>query len=65
MRYIALLLVAGSVCFFIAKRPAIAPVPAAAVQPAAPGTDFLKAPIDRTHEVLAQAHVRADDPDLR
>jgi len=65
MRYLALLLVAGSVCLFIVKHHTAAPAPVAATAPAAPGTDFLKAPIDRTQAVLAQARLRADDPDLR
>jgi hypothetical protein len=65
MKYIAALLVAGGVYAMIAhKVPVKAAVPAAS-DASAPGTDFLKRPLDRTHEVLDQAHARAQDPALQ
>ena len=30
-----------------------------------PGTDFLKEPLDRTHQVLDQARTRSQDPALQ
>jgi hypothetical protein len=69
MKYIAVLLVAGGVYLTLA-RPVL--VPASGATPgasqsddSAAGTDFLKAPLDRTHEVLKQARTRAQDPALQ
>jgi hypothetical protein len=64
MKYIAVLLVAGGIYFFLARQaPVGQAVKAVAMAPAqAPGTDFLKRPLDRTQEVLRQARQRADDP---
>lgn len=66
MKYLVLFLAAGSVYLFITHRPA---PPVARVAPpaatASAGTDFLKAPLDRTHQVLDQARQRADDPALK
>jgi hypothetical protein len=62
MKYIAVLLVAGTV-YLVLARPA--PVASAAHSRAsAAGSDFLKEPLDRTHEVLDQARSRAKDPAL-
>ncbi len=63
MKYIAVLLVAGGVYLYLGRP---APVKTGASSPPeATGTDFLKAPLDRTHEVLKQARGRADDPALQ
>ncbi len=60
MKYIAVILIAGGTYLYLAHQ---APVTQAvnAVAPA-PGSDFLKRPLDRTQEVLQQARTRADDP---
>jgi hypothetical protein len=67
MKYIAAMLVSGGVYVLVAhhslvKQPA---KPTESAQVDAPGTDFLKAPLDRTHAVLDQAHARAQDPALQ
>jgi hypothetical protein len=63
VKYIAATLIAGLAYLYLAHQ---APVTQAvsAVAPA-PGSDFLKRPLDRTHEVLQQARTRADDPALK
>jgi hypothetical protein len=60
MKYLALAAIAGGLFFFF-KAPSSHPATAAAATAPTPGTDFLKAPLDRTHEVLDQARVRAAD----
>jgi hypothetical protein len=68
MKYIAAILVAGGVYALLAHHaPVSAPSAAAAASPspASPETNFLKAPLDRTHEVLDQARSRAQDPALQ
>jgi len=62
MKYIAVLLVAGGIYLMLTHHHAVAP--AASASPT-PGTDWLKEPLDRTHEVLNQAHDRANDPALQ
>jgi hypothetical protein len=61
MKYIAALVLAGGAYLFLAR-----PAP---VSPPAPGqsagSDFLKDPLDRTHEVLKQARTRTQDPALQ
>jgi hypothetical protein len=69
MKYIAALLVAGGV-YLMLIRPAPQGSAGKAGAPAqadefTPGTDFLKRPLDRTHEVLDQAKTRAQDPALQ
>jgi hypothetical protein len=63
MKYIAVLVIAGGVYLTLARPAHVAP--AAGTDTSTPGTDFLKAPLDRTHEVLNQAHTRAQDPALQ
>ena len=70
MKYIAALLVAGGVYLTLARPMPVAPggaTPGASAQSddSTPGTDFLKRPLDRTHEVLKQARTRAQDPALQ
>jgi hypothetical protein len=71
MKYIVVLLVAGGVYATLvrpAHRPqAPAPAAGAHAQPDASesGSDFLKEPLDRTHEVLDQARNRVKDPALQ
>jgi len=71
MKYIAALLVAGGVYLTLARPmpagPAGGATPGASAQSddSTPGTDFLKNPLDRTHEVLKQARTRAQDPALQ
>ena len=62
MKYIVVILIAGGTYLFFAQAPAGQAVHAIAP---APGTDFLKRPLDRTQEVLQQARTRADDPALK
>jgi hypothetical protein len=62
MKYIAVILVAGATYLILARQAPVGQAVNAIAQPAAPGTDFLKAPLDRTQQVLQQARVRADDP---
>jgi len=62
MKYIAVLLIAGAAYFALARHAPMAPAPDVATPAAAPGSDFLKRPLDRTREVLQQARTRADDP---
>jgi hypothetical protein len=64
IKYIAALLVAGGVYAMIAHKTPVKPA-APAADASQPGTDFLKAPLDRTHQVLDQAHARAQDPALQ
>lgn len=67
MKYIAVLLVAGGI-YMALVRPhgdAAGKAGASASQSATPGTDFLKEPLDRTHEVLDQAKERTKDPALQ
>lgn len=63
MKYIAVLLLAGGTYLAFAQHAAVAPA-VVAIAPA-PGSDFLKRPLDRTQEVLRQARTRADDPALK
>jgi hypothetical protein len=65
MRYIAVLLVAGATYLFLARQAPVEQAVHAITQAPAPGTDFLKSPLDRTHEVLQQARAHADDPGLK
>jgi len=63
MKYIAVLLVAGGIYVMLTHH---APVkPAAPTDAAAPHEDWLKEPLDRTHEVLDHAKTRAHDPALQ
>ncbi len=64
MKYIAVTLIAGLVYLAITRHATLPAAANAAASPT-PGTDFLKAPLDRTHEVLQQARVRANDPALQ
>jgi hypothetical protein len=63
MKYFAVLLIAAATYFFLARQAPVATAVQAITQAPAPGTDFLKRPLDRTHEVLTQARARADDSD--
>jgi hypothetical protein len=63
MKYIAVLLVAGA-AYLLLARP-MTPAGGRASSGSTPGSDFLKAPLDRTHEVLDQARTRASDPSLQ
>jgi hypothetical protein len=69
MKYIAVLLVAGGVYCILARqitvKPAAPAAPANGFLASKPGTDFLKEPLDRTHEVLDQAKQRSQDPALQ
>jgi hypothetical protein len=65
MKYIAVLLVAGGVYVMLSHHAPVRPAAAAASADATPGTDWLKEPLDRTHEVLDQAKTRAKDPALQ
>jgi len=66
MKYIAVLLIAGATYLFLARQAPVAPAVNAITQASpAPGSDFLKRPLDRTQEVLQQARARADDPALK
>lgn len=68
MKYIAAILVAGGVYALLARHPAVSAPSAAAVaspSPVSSETNFLKAPLDRTHEVLDQARSRSQDPALQ
>lgn len=47
------------------KEPVKPAAAAAQAEDSKPGTDWLKAPLDRTHEVLDQAKTRAKDPALQ
>jgi len=58
MKYLMVMLVAGGTWLVVAHK---APAPQASAPAYTPGTDFLKAPLDRTHEVLDQARERAKD----
>jgi hypothetical protein len=62
MKYIAVLLVAGGIYVMLTHHAPVTPAPA---QAAAPHEDWLKEPLDRTHEVLDQAKTRAHDPALQ
>jgi hypothetical protein len=62
MKYIAVLLVAGGIYVMLAHHAPVTPAPAAA---SAPHEDWLKEPLDRTHEVLDQAKKRSQDPALQ
>jgi len=64
MKYIAVILVAGATYLFLAHQAPVGQAVKAVTQPT-PGTDFLKQPLDRTHEVLDQARTRANDPALQ
>jgi hypothetical protein len=59
MKYVAVLVIAGTIYLLLGR-----PEPA---NPAGPVStmDFLKSPLDRTHDVLKQARGRADDPGLQ
>jgi hypothetical protein len=67
MKYIMALVVAGGVYLMVARPVPAVSSPGAAAQSdaSATGTDFLKEPLDRTHEVLKQARTRAQDPALQ
>lgn len=66
MKYIAVLFVAGGIYVMLSHHHAPAsPAAASASADATPGTDWLKAPLDRTHEVLDQAKTRTKDPALQ
>ncbi|MGA3169869.1 MAG: hypothetical protein ABSE62_02545 [Chthoniobacteraceae bacterium] len=65
MRYIAVLLIAGATYLYLAHQAPVKQAVDAVTQSPTPGTDFLKAPLDRTHEVLDQARNRAADPALQ
>jgi hypothetical protein len=69
MKYIATLLVAGGIYSMLAHHLPVAPAAPAAPEngflASKPGTDFLKEPLDRTHEVLDQARTRSQDPALQ
>jgi len=69
MKYIAVLFVAGGIFALLAHHSTQMPslnIPGSDQSDSAtPGTDFLKAPLDRTHEVMNQAKTRAQDPSLQ
>ena len=65
MKYIAVLLVAGGLYVALTHHEPAKPAPVAAADASKPGTDWLKAPLDRTHEVLNQAKTRTQDPSLQ
>jgi len=69
MKYIAALLVAGGVYAMLTHHAPVQPATPAAPEngflASKPGTDFLKEPLDRTHEVLDQARTRSQDPALQ
>jgi hypothetical protein len=60
MKYIAVLLIGGGIFLYL-----IRPVPQKGAQAGSSVEDFLKNPLDRTHEVLKQSKDRADDPALQ
>jgi hypothetical protein len=61
MKYIAALLLAGGAYLLLGR-----PAPANSTAPGqSTGSDFLKDPLDRTHEVLKQARSRTQDPALQ
>ena len=65
MKYLAVLAIAGGIYLYITYLPKH-PVPIIPPElTSSGGTDFLKEPIDRTHEVMKQAKTRADDPALQ
>jgi CBS-domain-containing membrane protein len=72
MKYLAVLAVGGAIYLYFACMPKHPPEdPVATVKALTgasdtePGTDFLKEPLDRTHEVMKQAKQRSDDPALQ
>ena len=65
MKYIAVLIVAGGVYLMLSHHVPVSPASNGAAASATPGTDWLKEPLDRTHEVLDQAKVRTKDPALQ
>jgi hypothetical protein len=66
MKYIAVLLVAGGVYVMLSHhRAPVSPEATDQSAAATPGTDWLKEPLDRTHEVLDQAKTRTKDPALQ
>jgi hypothetical protein len=66
MKYIAVLFMAGGVYLMLSHHQApTSPAADTASAAATPGTDWLKAPLDRTHEVLDQAKTRTKDPALQ
>jgi hypothetical protein len=65
MKYIAVLLVAGGVYMILSHHAPVSPAAPSPSAAATPGTDWLKEPLDRTHEVLNQAKTRAGDPALQ
>jgi len=67
MKYIAVLLLAGGVYLMLTHHAPVTPAgnATAATDAATPGTDWLKEPLDRTHEVLDQAKTRTKDPALQ
>jgi hypothetical protein len=66
MKYIAAILVAGGVYMFLSHHGPVSWQAAKASEPAmTPGTDFLKEPLDRTHEVLSQVKQNTKDPALQ
>lgn len=70
MRLFVILLVPAAVYFFMFRSSPVGPVvktitEAPAIVPASGAStpsDFLKRPLDRTHEVLEQARTKANDP---
>jgi len=65
MKYLAVVIIAGATYFFLAQKTPVAQGVHAITQAPEAGTDFLKRPLDRTHEVLDQARAHADDPALK
>jgi len=64
MKYIAVLLVAGGIYMTLTHPRQETRVSIPGITGPA-GQDFLKDPLDRTHEVLDQAKTRAADPALQ
>ena len=65
MKYIVVLLVAGGVYVMLSHHAPVKPAATSQTDAATPGTDWLKEPLDRTHEVLDQAKTRTKDPALQ
>jgi hypothetical protein len=61
MKYIAVILIAGATYLSLVHQTPAGKPASGASQASEPGIDFLKRPLDRTHEVLDQARVRAND----
>jgi len=69
MKYIVVLFIAGGIFAALTHKPLVLPTrkpdTSDQIDDSTPGTDFLKAPLDRTHQVLDQAKTRAQDPALQ